>query len=138
MAQDENEEELKKTEDQEIKPTVLGGMIDVFRANIGDTIAYVIITLGLITSFFEPFIGGIPVGSVMGLYFSKKAFQYAAEFKEFLVQEGIFRGFIIIASVAALVISAPGLCLGILIGSFARPLVGNSISSHDSSSESKE
>lgn len=137
MANDEESKKIEDLESQEIKPTALGGMIDVFRANIGDTIAYIIMALGLILCFFEPFIGGIPVGTIMGLYFSQKGFELASQFKDFIVNEGIFRGFIIVSSLTALVISAPGLSLGIVIGVFARPLLGNSISTPHGSSEEK-
>ncbi len=136
---DENtsEEQNKKMkgEETEIKSTALGGMVEVFKANVGDTIAYIVMALGLLLCFFEPFIGGLPVGFVMGLYFSKSVFHYASQFRDFLVAEGIFRGFIIVASLVALAITAPGLALGLFLGALARPLFGDAIHDHDSSKE---
>lgn len=120
-----------KKEDPEIKTTALGGMVELFKANIGDTIAYFIMTIGLIVCFFEPFVGGIPVGFVMGLYFSKRVFFYTLQFRDFLIMEGIFRGFIIIASLVALAISAPGLALGIFLGAITRPIFGTAIHDKD-------
>lgn len=102
-------------------PSMVGGLVDLFKSNMGDTIAYIIVALSLLYSFFDPFVGGIPVGFILGLYFSKKVFQLASQFREFLVTEGIFRGFIIIAAVAAIVITAPGLSLGFVLGTFTRP-----------------
>lgn len=113
-----------KKEDQPSKPTMLGGLVNLFQSSIGDSIAYVILALSLVYSFFEPFFGTLPVGLILGLYFSSYAFYLAKQFKDFLVKEGIFRGFILIASCAALIISAPGLSLGVLVGTFARPLFG--------------
>ncbi len=110
------------------KPTMIGGAVDMARNNIGDTLAYIILIGGLILSFFHSFIGGMIVGFVMGLYFSKKVFAMTNEFKDFISHEGIFHGFIVVASVAALAISAPGLCLGLFIGAIARPLFGKNIS----------
>ena len=108
----------------EVKPTVLGGIVDVFKTNMGDTIAYLLLAASLLYCFFEPFIGGIIVGFIIGLYFSKHVFTLAAQFREFLITEGIFRGFIIIAALAALIITAPGLCLGAVVGTFTRPFFG--------------
>jgi len=112
------------TEEPPVKPTMLGGVVDVFKTNMGDTVAYLLLAASLLYCFFEPFIGGIIVGFIMGLYFSKHMFTLAAEFREFLITEGIFRGFIVIAALAALVITAPGLCLGLAIGTFTRPFFG--------------
>ena len=109
------------TEEPPVKPTMLGGIVDLFKTNIGDTIAYLVLAASLLYCFFEPFIGGLIVGFIMGLYFSQHAFHLATQFREFLIAEGIFRGFIIIAALAALIITAPGLCLGFVIGAFARP-----------------
>lgn len=110
------------------KHTLIGGAVEMAKNNIGDTIAYIVLIGGLVLSFFHPFVGGMPVGFVMGLYFSKKVFEMTNEFKVFISHEGIFHGFIVVASVAALAISAPGLCLGLFIGAIARPLFGKSIS----------
>lgn len=115
-------------EEPAVKPTMLGGIVDLFKSNMGDTIAYIILAAGLLYSFFEPFLGTLPVGCILGLYFSTYAFRLAKQFKDFLVAEGIFRGFILIASAVALAISAPGLTLGVLIGTFARPIFGKQIS----------
>ena len=100
--------------------------LNFFRSNLGDIIAYILITLGLLYSFFEPFVGEVPVGFILGLYFSAHIFHLVAQFREFLIQEGIFRGFIIIAALAAMVIAAPGLCLGLVGGTLARTFFGAS------------
>jgi hypothetical protein len=112
-------------EEPHVKPTMLGGMVDLFKANIGDTVAYLLIAFFLILSFFEPFLGQLPVGIIMGLYFSRYVFRFSVQFREFLVTDGIFHGFIVIAGIAALVISAPGLMIGLLVGTFSRPLFGH-------------
>ena len=101
-------------------PSADRGEEDFLRSNLGDIIAYIFLTLGLLYSFFEPFWGGIPVGLILGIYFSPHIFQLIAQFREFLIQEGIFRGFAIIACIAALIISAPGLCLGLAGGTIVK------------------
>ena len=117
-----SEQPTMPKKEEPAKPTMLGGVVDLFKANMGDTIAYIILAVSLVYSFFEPFLGTLPVGFILGLYFSPYAFNLAQQFKDFLVKEGIFRGFILVASCAALIISAPGLSLGLLVGTFSRPL----------------
>jgi hypothetical protein len=119
---EENKPPVPKEEKS--KASILGGVVELFKSSVGDTIAYAILALSLVYSFFEPFLGTLPVGFILGLYFSTYAFYLAKQFKDFLVKEGIFRGFILIASVAALFISAPGLSIGVIVGAFARPLFG--------------
>ncbi len=106
------------------KPSRLGGIVELFTSNIRDTIAYLILAISLLYCFFEPFVGGLIVGFIMGLYFSHHVFSLFSQFREFLIAEGIFRGFIIIAALAALVITAPGLSMGFLVGTFTRPFFG--------------
>ena len=101
-------------------PSTNGGEPEFSRSNIGDIIAYIFLTLGLLYSFFEPFWGALPVGFILGIYFSAHLFQLIAQFREFLIQEGIFRGFAIIAGIAALIILAPGLCLGLAVGTLVK------------------
>ncbi|MGR3952138.1 MAG: hypothetical protein QRY74_04505 [Chlamydia sp.] len=135
---DENEkreQEKERTSESQLKSPALAGISEIFRANRGDTIAYAVMSLGLFLCFFGSF-GGLLVGFVMGLYFSKTIIGYPVIFQEFLVAEGIFRGFIVIGSILALCISAPGLAIGVVLGALARPLFGNSI--HDVISSAKE
>lgn len=108
-------------EEKPKRSTPMSGMIEMFRNNLTDTVAYVLLALSLLYCFFNPFIGGIPVGFIMGLYFSSHIFRLATQFREFLITDGIFRGFIIIAAIAALIITAPGLSIGLFLGTFARP-----------------
>ena len=99
--------------------------------NLWESISYVIMFVGLIFSLpiFNPFIGGALVGIVLGIYFSQEVLDRVKAFKDFIIEEGIFRGFIIIAAVLALLILAPGLLLGAIIGAWIRPFLGKSISS---------
>ncbi|MCE5294439.1 MAG: hypothetical protein LLF94_07490 [Chlamydiales bacterium] len=97
--------------------------------NLWESISYVIMFAGLILSIFNPFIGGSLVGIILGIYFSQEVIDRAMSFKDLIIKEGIFRGFIVIAAVLALFILAPGLVLGVIIGAWIRPFLGNSISS---------
>ena len=93
------------------------------KSHTGDAVAYSLLAAGLVICFFETFVGGMLVGLITGLYFSHTFISAFHHFQELLLKEGIFRGFIIVISLAAGIISAPGLILGALLGAVIRPLL---------------
>ncbi len=105
------------------------GLIQFVQENRWESISYVIMFGGLILSIFDPFLGGILVGLILGIYFSQEIIERSISFKEMIIRDGVFRGFIVIAAVLALLIEAPGLLLGTIIGALLRPYLGKSISS---------
>jgi hypothetical protein len=122
MVSPEEENKSKSSE-----PHTVPGFVDLCKSNIGDTIAYVLVAAGLILCFFHPFSGSLLVGMIVGLYFSPLLFQALKTFREFLVQEGIFKGFIVMATAAVFLIVATGFTLGIIIGALAYPFFKNHI-----------
>lgn len=104
------------------------GFMAFIRENKWDAAAYLILFFGLIYSIFEKFTGGLIVGCILGIYFSDLTKERYTQFKEFLVEEGIFRGFVVVAGLIALFIASPGLCIGVAVGAFLRPLFGDMIS----------
>jgi len=96
--------------------------------NKWDALAYLILFFGLVFSIFERFTGGIIVGCILGIYFSEGIKEKFSDFKEYLADEGIFRGFVIVAAFIALLIASPGLCIGVAFGTILRPLFGNMLS----------
>lgn len=104
-----------------VQPTMVGGFLEFARANVVDSVAYLLLSASLFFCFFNPFAGSIPVGLIVGLYLSQHIAVAARQFRDFIVDKGIFRGFIVIAALAALIILAPGLCVGVLAGAFLRP-----------------
>lgn len=103
--------------------------LDFFQQNYIETVAYLLLFCGLILSIFYEFLGGLLVGLVLGIYFAQEVRDRAGAFKSFIDSEGIFRGFIIVAAVLALLIMAPGLLIGSIIGAWVRPFLGDHISS---------
>ncbi len=114
-----------QNEPQDYKPTFTGFV----KNNLPESIAYVILFAGLILSIFNPVLGGALVGIILGAYFSQEIMDRSLAFKDMVVREGIFRGFIVIAAILALLLEAPGLLLGAIIGAWIRPYLGNTISS---------
>jgi hypothetical protein len=97
--------------------------LEVVKQHKWDFSIYIILAIGLFLSIFHPFVGGLIVGGVIGLYFSDAFKEMYQRFQADLVTEGIFRDFIIIAGILALLISSFGLCLGVVVGTIVRPLI---------------
>jgi hypothetical protein len=105
------------------------GFFEFIMRHKWDTAAYLILFIGLITSIFSPITGGFIVGIILGIYFSDAIQARFSICKEYIDREGIFRGFILIAGLLALVITTFGLVVGTTIGVFVRPFLGDIISS---------
>lgn len=96
------------------------GFFTQLSGNIPVAIAYGFLTLSLFYCLFDPFYGAIPIGIILGIYFSKEAFELTSEFKNFVNEVGIFRSFIFLVAIVAFLLTATGLSLGIFIGSWIR------------------
>lgn len=116
--------EEKKPEKERIKTTqpLFGGGITTIRKNFINTIAYIVLSLSLLYACFDAFSGGLVAGFIMGLYFSAHTVRLFQKFQDFLIEEGIFKSFVLIAAIAAFIISAPGLALGLFLGAGIRTL----------------
>lgn len=128
MAAPEQKEPQKDEKKEEIQ-TEKHGFMTFVKDNLWESISYVVLFAGLIFSIFNPFLGGSLVGIILGIYFSQEILDRSMAFKELVVKEGIFRGFIVIAAVLALLLEAPGLLFGTIIGAWIRPYLGKYISS---------
>lgn len=103
------------------------GFVQFLLHNKLDAVAYLVLFCGLLLSLFHLFFGGIIVGIILGLYFSKEMQTRLMQFKDFLAHEGVFHGFVVIAAMIALFIASPGLIIGTFCGAFIRPYLGNSL-----------
>ena len=110
------------------KDNSVDNLMVFIRHNKWDALAYLVLFFGLVYSIFERFTGGLVVGCILGIYFSAELKEKFTSFKEYLANEGMFRGFVIVAAFIALLIASPGLCIGAVFGAFLRPLFGNLIS----------
>lgn len=81
------------------------------KANRADTIAYIAMILGLFLLFFTPFIGGIFVGIVFGLYFSKEMLVVYRHPEKFIDRLGMVRSLILGGLLLAFFIAAPAIYL---------------------------
>lgn len=98
-----------------------GGWLNFFKEHMWESISYLVLFFGLIFTIFYQNIGGFIVGLIFGGYFAAQIKERVVVFKEFIDQEGIFRSFIMIAAIIALLIVALGLCIGTALGAIVRP-----------------
>lgn len=82
-------------------------------ANTRDTIAYILMVVGLILMLVEPsWYGATLVGVIFGLYFFEEILSFLKYYKVFMTVEGMVRSLILGGLILALFISAPFIFLG--------------------------
>ena len=106
-----------------------GDFWQLIQRNKWDSCAYFFIFVGIIISIFEWFVGELIIGTVFGIYFSEWMKERFQLFKEFVENEGVFRAFIMVIFPIVLLVVAPGIFLGLLLGCALRPILGDFVSS---------
>lgn len=96
-----------------------GDLLDYFKNHTRETIAYILLVLGLLLLFYEPIYGGLLVGIVAGIYFGDEVIDYLKNWK-FSVNTRqhyveVARHLITAGLAIAFFISAPAIFLGAAI-----------------------
>lgn len=86
-----------------------------FEASTKDLVAYIILILGIILLFFMPIYGGLLIGLVAGVYFSKEIVAILKNFNQFIEQQGVARSLVIAGLLLAFLIVAPSIFIGAAI-----------------------
>src|ERR1700733_2976014 len=83
-----------------------------------DSVAFILLALGIIWIFFNPFYGSILVGLVAGYYFSSEVLGVIDSFGLFFDKQKMAKNLVLAGSLIAFFILAPGIFIGaaILIG----------------------
>ena len=102
---------LKKSEN-------IDNLMSYAKTHIQDTVAYILLVLGIIWIFFNSFYGGILVGLIAGFYFAQEVLEIINSFDRFLDKKGMAKNLILSGTLLALFILAPGIFIGaaIMIG----------------------
>ncbi|MFQ5730229.1 MAG: hypothetical protein ACE5GN_07700 [Waddliaceae bacterium] len=90
-------------------------LVSYVQTHIQDTVAYVLMILGIVWMFFQSFYGGILVGLVGCFYFSKEIHEFIKSFNELVEKEGLAKSIILGGAGLALFVSAPGIFIGAAI-----------------------
>lgn len=88
------------------------GFFSFAKKNSRDTVAYILLLLGIIWIFFNTFYGDILVGIVSGLYFADEIIAFLKTIKDEIDSHGNARNLILAGTLLAFFISAPGIFLG--------------------------
>lgn len=83
--------------------------------NTRDIIAYIILVIGIIMLFFQPLYGGLLIGLVAGIYFSKEIIRIIKNCESMVEEEGVVRSIILCGVALAFFISAPAIFIGAAI-----------------------
>lgn len=86
------------------------------RTNTMDTIAYVILFLGIVVLFINAIWGGLMIGIVGGFYFAKELLKRAYKINEFVEEEGLIRALILGGVLLGLAIKSFWIFVGLAIG----------------------
>ncbi len=90
-------------------------VVDFAKTNQRDTIAYVIMVVGIIASFFKPWLGGALIGLIIGLYFADEIVSFISNFRSFVETKGLVKSLVLAGAVIALFIIAPTIFLAAAI-----------------------
>lgn len=86
-----------------------------FTGNIRDIVAYILLVLGILLLFVNHLYGGLLVGVVVGVYFSKEIVRLIQNIEAFIDRQGLPRSIILAGLLVAFLISAPAIFLGIAL-----------------------
>jgi len=87
-------------------------VVNFARSNTKDTVAYILLFLGILLLFFQPFWGGLIIGAVGGLYFANPIIDWVRHFQDYLDKEGLVKVLILTCVALGFLIVAPAFFLG--------------------------
>jgi hypothetical protein len=117
-------EEPKKTEPSKTVEK-LEGFFSYAKSNTKDTIAYIVLIIGIILLFFQPlFYGQFLIGLVFGLYYVDDIRKIFKDGNTFIEEQGMVRSIVLGVTAIALFISAPGIFLGAALAIILKNLFG--------------
>lgn len=108
----ENHKKSKRSDKSGKQIQNLDHLIEFAQNNVKDTVAFVVMVVGIFWMFVNSFWGGIIVGLVAGFYFSREIVYVVKSFNEFIEAQGIARTAILAGTALALFIAAPGILIG--------------------------
>lgn len=83
--------------------------------NTRDTIAYVLMIIGIVLMLFHPFYGGILIGLLGGFYYANELMRLVQNASHIIDEQGMVRSLIAGGVFVGLFISAPAIFIGMAI-----------------------
>jgi len=112
-------EKLTEKLDKLTKNDHVEGLFSYAKSNTRDTIAYILLIIGIILLFFQPHYGGFLIGLIGGLYFSNEIISIANHFNDLIEEQGVVRVIVLAALFVGFFIMAPAVFIGAAIGALA-------------------
>lgn len=116
MKEHKNGETEKKEKTPQHEENQADKIYQFARSNTQDTVAYVILFIGIILLFFRPEWGGILVGAVGGFYYSQEIMSMVLDVNTFIDREGMIRSLILGGLLLAFLIQSIWLFVGLAVG----------------------
>lgn len=88
------------------------GIYNYASSNTRDTVAYILMIVGIVLLFTNTFYGGLLVGLIFGYYFSQELLKYSRSINDLIEEQGMVRSLIFGGLLLALFISAPAIFIG--------------------------
>ena len=86
--------------------------LNLLKTNGKDTIAYVLMIVGIILTLFQSFWGGFIIGAVLGYFFRAEIIQAITNYQKIIDQEGLVKSVILGGTLLALFIGSFPLFIG--------------------------
>ncbi len=90
-------------------------VLEYARNNTKDTIAFILLIVGILWMLGQPFNGGVLIGLVVGFYFSRELIGYVRDFNSYLEEQGLAKTVILGGGALALFFLAPGIFIGVAV-----------------------
>lgn len=96
------------------------GLFSYAKSNTKDTLAYILLIIGIILLFFAPHWGAFLIGLIAGLYFSEEIIYIVQHFNDFIEEQGLVRILVLGALSVAFFIMAPFIFFGAIVGALLK------------------
>ena len=108
-------EKLSESFESVRKNETIDKIISYAKGHTLDSVAYLLLIIGIIWSFFHPFYGGMLVGILGGLYLSLEITRMIKEAHALVDKHGISKSLVFSGLALTLFIMAPGVVIGMAI-----------------------
>lgn len=113
----------KKVENNNFSETIenlkknknIDSLLTYAKNNTQDTVAFILMIIGILWMLGQPFNGGILVGLVVGFYFSKELISFVKGYNTFIEEQGYAKAIILGAGALSLFVMAPGIFIGVAV-----------------------
>lgn len=127
MVEKQDEEIIVETEEKEdnnrFSETIenlkknknVDSLLTYAKNNTQDTVAFILLIVGILWMLAQPFNGGVLVGLVVGFYFSRELIKFVKGYNTYMEEKGYAKAIILAGGALALFVLAPGIFIGVAI-----------------------